>query len=181
MSPLSRAALGGAVVALAVAGVVLVGIAVREWADSPAPAGLVVTVVGILDGDTVIVSGDGALDVNRVRVLGIDAPEMGHGGTPADCWALQAREQLMRAVPVGSRAVLVSDSTQRSVDRYGRWLRYLQVDDRDVGADLLESGGARTYWPAGGGERASRYVQKALRAERAGRGLWGACQPRLNR
>ncbi|WP_404351875.1 thermonuclease family protein [Phycicoccus jejuensis] len=61
------------------------------------------------------------------------------------------------------------------MDRYGRLLRYLQVDDRDVGADLLEAGGARTYWPAGDGERASRYAQIALRAEGAGRGLWGAC------
>ncbi|MBT9257759.1 thermonuclease family protein [Phycicoccus sp. KQZ13P-1] len=159
--------------ALAVVGVVPVALLVGE--NPPSSAGSVVTVVGILDGDTVIVAGDEALDVHRVRVLGVDAPEMGRDGAPADCWALQAREQLMREVPVGSRAVLVPDSTRRSVDRYGRLLRYLQVDDRDVGADLLEAGGARTYWPTGDGKRASRYVQTALRAERAGRGLWGAC------
>ena len=67
------------------------------WAGMPSRNILVRTV---LDGDTIIVSAndtvrapDGApLDGERVRLLGIDAPEIAHNGDPADCWGDNAHE-----------------------------------------------------------------------------------------
>jgi endonuclease YncB( thermonuclease family) len=86
-------------------------------------------VTNVVDGDTVDVEG-----VGRVRVIGIDTPERGSCGYESATLAMVALVQGREVVAV---AGAVDDA-----DRYGRRLRYLDVDGRDAGLSLIESGWA---------------------------------------
>lgn len=120
----------------------------------PLPAGRALlpgryaAVVGhVVDGDTVearIAVWLGQEIVARVRLRGIDAPEIrGACGAERDL-ALAARERL-RALAEGRDAVL----TEVGGDKYfGRVVAALSVDGVDAGGRLLAEGFARPY--AGG-------------------------------
>jgi hypothetical protein len=87
-------------------------------------------VVDVIDGDTIDVQlPDGRVD--RVRLIGINAPEGG------ECWSTEAAEELERLV-AGEAVVLVEDESDR--DQYDRLLRYVEQDDADVGARLVRDG-----------------------------------------
>lgn len=98
-------------------------------------------VLRVIDGDTIVVELDGAQQ--RVRLIGIDAPETTKG--KHDCFGLEATNAL--DVLVGHRTVrLLSDPTQTDTDRYDRLLRYVHVDgDVDAGLMLLRNGWVREY------------------------------------
>lgn len=87
----------------------------------------ILTVVSIVDGDTVDVS-NGA----RIRIAGIDTPERGQ------CGYDEAGARMMELAR-DREAVLVKGGAD-SIDRYGRLTRYLDVDGRDVGLTLIEEG-----------------------------------------
>jgi micrococcal nuclease len=81
------------------------------------------TVLRIVDGDTVDVVDDtrGRL---RIRVLGIDTPEVKKPGYSVGCWGPQASE-FAHATLAGQRVAIVTDPNQDAHDRYGRTLSYL--------------------------------------------------------
>ncbi len=63
-------------------------------------------------------------------MLGLDSPEM----SGPECGAPAATKSLKRMLPKGTRVKLLSDTTQRAVDRYGRLLRY--VEKKSNGSDM---------------------------------------------
>lgn len=134
--------------------------------------GSTATVTAVVDGDTIRVVPDGATDERRVRLLGIDAPEV--RGTP-ECGGPEATDVLVDLVPVGSTVTLVGDPTQDDVDRYDRLLRYVERDGTDVGERLVASGWVATYVVGDDFQRLGRYAAAQDRAEAAGRGAWGSC------
>jgi endonuclease YncB( thermonuclease family) len=91
----------------------------------------------VVDGDTFYIGGA------KVRIAGIDAPET----HPPRC----AREaELGRAATERLRALLNSGAvTMSAIDRdrdvYGRLLRNVAVDGRDVGGAMIGAGVAREY------------------------------------
>lgn len=126
-------------------------------------------VVEVIDGDTIDVRlPDGSID--RVRLIGINAPEDG------ECWSTEAAEELERLV-AGEAVVLVADESER--DRYDRLLRYVEKDDVDVGALLVRDGFAvvRVSEPDVAREEILRRLEEEART--AQRGLWNpsACGP----
>jgi endonuclease YncB( thermonuclease family) len=126
------------------------------------------TVASITDGDTLRLT-SGA----RVRLLQIDAPELGTG----ECWSRAARTALLRRVPVGSRVGLEADSRLDRVDRFGRLLRYVHRGTTNVNVALVRAGAAAPYFFGGErGKHAARLLAEAVRAKAAKRGLWGACR-----
>ena len=108
------------------------------------PAGLE-AVERVVDGDTFILANG-----ERVRLLGIDAPELhagrrGHPGPFPEPGAVEARAAL--AAMIEGRRVRLE---RHGRDRYGRTLaRVYLPDGREAGAVLLERGLARP-WPARG-------------------------------
>ena len=62
-----------------------------------------VTVVRVLDGDTFDATDDGSS--LRIRILGIDAPEISHDGSTSDCGADAATATLKRLI--GDQRVIV--------------------------------------------------------------------------
>ncbi len=141
-------------------------------------------VVHVDDGDTIDVR-IGAR-VERVRYIGIDAPEVAHepgGGRPGHGGARggHGAARLNAALVVGRVVELELDVEAR--DRYGRLLAYVWVGDTLVNAELIRRGYARAMPIAPNLRYAGRFaaLESEARAER--RGLWGmdALDPPLRR
>ena len=140
-----------------------------------------VRVTSILDGDTLRVEDLAGNDLGRVRVLGIDAPEIAHPPSAAECYADRATAVLEQLTPIGATITLTTDTGQPSRDRYGRMLRYVDHagagghEGGDVAQDLLAGGAARRYETAPALARESHYSRAANEARNDRRGLWGHC------
>lgn len=123
-------------------------------------------VTRVVDGDTIRVSGpDGE---QAVRLIGIDAPEARQ--TP-ECFAQESTARLEELV-VQKNVRLEADTTQQDVDRYGRLLRYVFVEDTNVNELMIREGFAKEYTYA----KQYEYRQSFLSAQDAARmneqGLW---------
>jgi micrococcal nuclease len=129
------------------------------------------TVMKIVDGDTIDVAITGV--TYRVRVLGIDTPEIYNG---VECGGRSASKVMKRILPIGATVTLASDPRQARVDRFGRLLRYVSQGHSDVGLSLVKRGWARAYVYNGHPfSRAAQYVRAAASAKLAGRGVWAHC------
>jgi micrococcal nuclease len=96
------------------------------------------TVTRVVDGDTLDVRLSGGR-VERVRLIGIDTPELG------TCMAGSAM-RAARTLAEFHSVTLKGDATQATRDRYGRLLAYVWVaGKRDLGYQLLERGLGRVY------------------------------------
>ena len=128
-------------------------------------------VVSVADGDTIrarLASGR----VERVRYIGIDTPELAHGGAPAECFADRARavnERLVRDREVG----LVRDVDER--DRYGRLLAFVYAGGTFVNAELVRRGYADVLTVPPNVRYAGRFARLARTARREHRGRWASC------
>ncbi|MCY4109524.1 MAG: thermonuclease family protein [Chloroflexi bacterium] len=101
--------------------------------EAEAPPSLVFArVVDVIDGDTIEVAIDGAIET--VRYIGIDTPEIGQRCAP------EATETNRRMVS-GKRVMLVRDRENRDI--YNRLLRYVYSDGELVELKLVELGLAR--------------------------------------
>ena len=89
----------------------------------------------VIDGDTFVLDNG-----ERVRMLGIDTPEMGD----FEFYAVEAKNYLKRRIE-GKRVELIADSHSDNRDRYDRLLRYVMVSGVDVIKELVAKGYARVY------------------------------------
>lgn len=100
--------------------------------DAVAAASVSYTVSRVIDGDTVEVTGsDGSLDT--IRVIGIDTPEMDA------CEGTSAKNAMLMFAD-GKTVTLTMGGDGEDTDRYGRLLRYIDVDGQDVGLLLIDHG-----------------------------------------
>lgn len=108
-----------------------------------------------------------------VRILGINTPEVSPTKSPPDCMGTQAQTRL-RELLTGQQVTLQSDPEQPTEDRYGRWLRFVDLAGGDVAEDLLQGGYAmvETQYP---NSRTGRYLQVQDQAKDRRMGGWGAC------
>ncbi|MGW8310264.1 MAG: thermonuclease family protein [Thiogranum sp.] len=128
------------------------------------------------DGDTVTLD-----DNTRVRLIGINAPEVAHDGKPAQPLANRARDQLRALLREHGNRVTLLDGRQPQ-DQYGRTLAHLWLPDgTDVTAELLVKGlGWLVAIPPN-----TRFIECRKEAEaqarKARRGVWAegvyAAQP----
>lgn len=128
-------------------------------------------IIRVVDGDTYDVRLSGHRV--RVRVLGIDTPEV-YGGT--ECGGPQASARAKKLLPRGTRVLLTSDPTQQLKDRYGRSLRYVEKSGTDIGRKLIRAGLAEVYvYHHKPFKRTSTYKATQRAAQSAKRGIWGYC------
>ncbi|HNY79212.1 MAG: thermonuclease family protein [Sedimentisphaerales bacterium] len=86
----------------------------------------------IMDGDTVEVDApDGQHGTTRVRLLGIDAPEMNYEDHRPACFAEEATA-FTRTRISGRQVTVHLDEGDRTRCNYGRLLAYLELDDGTV-------------------------------------------------
>jgi len=128
----------------------------------------------VIDGDTIQVRADGRQE--RVRIIGIDTPEVDGSPAGAQCYGAEASERLKTALS-RQTVTLETDPTQDSRDEYGRLLAYVATPSGlDVGLALLEEGYAREFTYREPYRRQQSYQAAAANAAAAERGLWAACQ-----
>lgn len=112
----------------------------------------------VADGDTIRVRPLQGGKPVRVRINGIDAPEICQAGGPA------ARDALKRRV-LGRQVVVIG----RSRDDYGRLLGQVVLDGDDVGAWMVVQGQAWSYRYRGA---AGPYAVQQRRAQASRRGIF---------
>lgn len=92
-----------------------------------------VTVAAVVDGDTLRLA-----DGRRVRLVGINTPELGHNGQPTQALAQQAQQQLRAALDEAGVRLQTGKDPE---DRYGRVLGHLFTAAGDnITARLLQQG-----------------------------------------
>jgi micrococcal nuclease len=123
----------------------------------------------IADGDTF-----SCRDGRRVRLIGIDTPELGQGES-----GHRARAALSRLTPPGASVRLERDIAFR--DRYGRELAHVWNGSRLVNEALVLEGWAMLYTVPPNVKYVERLERAQKKARTAGAGLWGsggfACEP----
>jgi micrococcal nuclease len=126
-------------------------------------------VVRVIDGDTVeLESGQ------RVRYLGIDAPELRRRTSQAWVYDPEPYAELARrrnVQLVEGRSVRL-EYDRRIRDRYGRLLAYVYTEDGMVNAQLLEEGLAEVLVIPPNSRYAERLHTHAQAAKQRRRGLW---------
>ena len=136
-----------------------------------------VQVQKVIDGDTIDVFVDGKSQ--RVRFIGIDAPEFGYEGEPDMCFAKESYQKVKELVD-GKTVRLEVDSTQEDRDKYGRLLRYVFFEDgTNVNETLIKEGFAREYTYLGNFYLYQRDFQEAEKKAQTGKsGFWadGVCE-----
>ena len=128
-----------------------------------------VLVRSVIDGDTIDVA-----TIGRVRLLGIDAPELGRGFETSAPFGREARERLTSLL-LHRWVRLEQDGP--ALDTYNRHLAYVHTEDGQfVNALLVREGLARVS-----ARLPLTRIEELQRAEReaqaARRGMWGSAPP----
>lgn len=157
------------------AGPALASPAAGSMAGTPLAMPGVVTYVA--DGDTLTIrrSDD---TTTRIRLLGIDAPEIAHDGRPADCGGDEAAASLKTLLPPGIFVQAVTDPVSDTWDVYGRLLAYVSAPGiPDVGLAQIQGGYAEAWIPAGQTPPARyiSYQQTETTAQQQSAGAWASC------
>lgn len=120
----------------------------------------------VIDGDTVVL-GDG----RKLRLIGLDAPEIGHRGRPSEPLAVEARASLRGLVQ--GRGALGLQRGRQPRDRYGRNLGHLFIEGGpNVQAWLLKRGLATHLFVPPESAYTDCYAHAESLARAARRGLW---------
>lgn len=105
-------------------------------------------VTSIYDGDTITVELDGVRE--KVRVVGVDTPELRTKCQSEKVLARRAKELTVATIRQGK--VIELKAIKRNRDRYGRLLRSVIIDGKDLADTLIQEGLGREYH---GGKRVS--------------------------
>ena len=126
------------------------------------------TVLTVLDGDTMDVAfRDGKTD--RIRLLGVDAPEIAHQEHKEELLSIEAKEY-MKALLINKEVELEFDSKKKDI--YGRTLAYVYLPDgTSAEIELLRSGLARLYLRFHF-SRENEYLIYEDEAKKNARGIW---------
>ncbi len=124
------------------------------------------TVVHVVDGDT--------LDLNnswRIRLSGINTPEVG------ECYSEEATLALSN-LTLGHDVHVERDYT--NIDKYGRYLRYVYMDNMSINKYMVEAGYAKVFDKyKDDTKRYAEYKKAEEEPKNAGIGVW-QCEANLS-
>ncbi|MCB1733753.1 MAG: thermonuclease family protein [Gammaproteobacteria bacterium] len=124
-----------------------------------------VEIARVIDGDTVVLTTG-----QRLRLAGINAPEVAVAGKPGQPGGQDARSRLVDLVKPGGLSLEVA---VEPADRYGRSLGYLfDSEDKDIALTLLDEGLVFAAVHPPNVAYADAYMAAETPAREARRGLW---------
>ena len=134
--------------------------------QAAAPRSILATVERVADGDTLMAISENATRL-RIRLLGIDAPEIPHQGKPGQTYGVEARQHLLRLVLNHVVRMELFGS-----DAYRRLLAVIWHDGANVNVEMVRGGFAEVYR----GARCQAYCRELTDAERRAQqeraGIW---------
>lgn len=165
------------------------GLIAPRWSDSPGSRREVFAadfsryharqflVDRVVDGDTIhLAAPDGRALTTKVRLVGIDAPEMGNGESGPMYFAREATV-FARQQTLGKPVTVYLDERAGSRDRYGRLLAYIELSDgRFLNEALLQQGYAYAD-PRFRHGYYQKYRQLEAGARARKEGLWAQVTP----
>lgn len=134
------------------------------------PEGQPATVTRVIDGDTITAKDEHGNDLGRIRILGLDAPELDHD----ECWATEARDAATDLLD-GQHVTLTPDPKNDDHDTYDRLLRYVDLDGTDASEELIQDGHAPDTTNPRQHTRHHDYRAAEQHAQDEHRGLWSHC------
>lgn len=138
---------------------------------TPTPTAAPITFVSVVDGDTIETS------AGTVRIIGIDAPELG------ECGHDEASAAFAAVLAPGDPVTLELPAGQNDVDKYARLLRYVTTSAGiDLGMLQLEAGNALAKYDSTDGypahpREAAYHAAQTASADADGSVVTVACQP----
>jgi micrococcal nuclease len=141
----------------------------NEVVDSRVGESETVSLVRVVDGDTIVVKTNG--EQKTIRYIGIDTPEPYRDGEPA-CFSEQSSRRNKELLN-GGEIKLVSG--REELDRYDRLLRYVFVDNQFINETLIAEGYAKSLTISPNTKYATRFKGLEKEAKAQGLGLWGEC------
>ena len=155
-------------------GALLVLLVAPTWSQEPGrPRSLPAAVVKIVSGDTIHVFVNG--DVERVRYIGVAAPEPGDGGP--DSGEPQGREALQfnRGLTNAKNVRLELDVQER--DPEGRLLAYVWLGDVMVNAEMIGQGFGHVVTGGPNVRHQETLLRRQDQARAAKLGIWKTAAP----
>lgn len=131
------------------------------------------TVIRVADGDTLEAQMDGASSTIKVRFLGVNTPETVDPRRAVECFGKEA-SAFTKQLLEGKRVLLKEDPQADNIDKYGRSLRNIFLEDgTDVNALLVRDGYAYAYVSFPQDKRRKAELKRLQEeAKLAKRGLW---------
>jgi micrococcal nuclease len=126
-----------------------------------------VKVIRVIDGDTIEIEGG-----ERVRYIGIDAPETVEPQKPVQCFGPEAAAKNKELVE-GKTVRLEKDTTDR--DKYDRLLRYVYVGENLINTELVQLGFAKAWAYPPDLKYQDQINEAEQTAKKIKNGLWAIC------
>lgn len=124
----------------------------------------------VIDGDTIILD-----DGRTVRYISVDAPELKKGPKGQDkCFAQEATE-INRQLVENKRVRIETDKNE--MDRFGRTLAYVYLDETFINQHLLEQGAAKFHLDTVNLKHQADLIAVTQKAHEDKVGLWSQCAP----
>lgn len=130
------------------------------------------TVVKVIDGDTIDVILGKDTEITRVRYIGIDTPEPYAEAVP-ECGSEEA--SLRNQELVSGRSVTLVPGTD-PLDKYGRLLAYVYVDDTFVNETLIKEGFATVMMIKPNTQYQTSFINLYTTAWAEKIGIWTTCR-----
>ena len=131
-------------------------------------------VTRVADGDTLTVREKGSNNKIKIRLLGIDAPELKMDG------GNESQRHLENLIRSGNNQVRIYYLSKKKFDRYGRIIGKVVTNDIDVNRQMVLDGHAwfyRNYQKDVMPKDRVLYQESMYEAQRAKRGLWAQPNP----
>lgn len=126
-------------------GIIIIFVQKYEWnqkiSQAPDVAGQA-QIVRIVDGDTIIVRLD---EEERVRIIGINAPESVKPNSPVECFGIEASDYMKSLLQPGDTVSIETDPTQDTRDRNGRLLAHIFLNDINLAQKMITDGYGYEY------------------------------------
>jgi micrococcal nuclease len=117
----------------AVIGVYFIGKGVAAYREQKSMHRFEAVVARVIDGDTVVTdSGE------KIRLLGVDTPELHHPDFPEQPFAKEARQYVVERI--GGKKCVFEYTDMDHYDKYGRTLAFIYIDGDLVNSELVKKG-----------------------------------------